>query len=178
MAARQSLAGCLRQVERGRLAAFIAPVAELEILGWQDIVNEVLDSNLFLPSPCRGAVALVCARENRRSQRWLKPLDDLNTRAAVEAERALAREMDTICGLLGALAQVSGSKLTLEGALWSTDGVEVVRDSVTGPVTSGLDLGKVLAERFYESGAGQLPLRSRRPNRSPERVPQSTTSGE
>jgi porphobilinogen deaminase len=51
--ARQSLGASLQRVRRGQSGGLIAPVLELELLGWQDIVAEVLDGSIFLPRPGR-----------------------------------------------------------------------------------------------------------------------------
>jgi hydroxymethylbilane synthase len=153
---RQALARSLPRVRSGRLDALIAPVAEMELLGWQNAVTEVLDGSMFLPPVGRGAVALVSAESSRRSRKWLTSLDDSTTRSAVGAERALLMEMNGLNGYLGALALVSGKTMNLEGAVWSRDGKEVVRESLSGEVQAGIELGKELAERLYEHGADRL----------------------
>lgn len=175
---RQSLEGPLKRVMSGGLDALLAPVADLELLGWQDLVSEVLDSSLFLPAPCQGVVALVSSESNSRSEKWIKPLDDATTRMAVEAERALAREMTVLDGFLGALAQISGSMISLEGGVWNPDGTEVVRDAVVGDVGAGEDLGRLLAEKLCEHGASEFVRRNRRDARMVGKVPESSTTGE
>jgi hydroxymethylbilane synthase len=168
----------LGRVQRGQLDGLIAPVSELELLGWQDTVTEVLDGSLFLPSPGRGAVALVSLAGDRRSAKWLEPLDDLPSRCAVDAERALVRDMNGLDGCLGALAQVSGKGIHLEAALWSADGQEVVRDSLSGELDRGAELGRALAEKLCDLGGDRLVHRNRRSSRPPEKVSGASKVGD
>jgi len=170
VALRQPLGASLQRVKKGQLDGMIAPVVELELLGWQDIVAEVLDGSVFLPAPGRGAMALVSVEGDKRAGKWLEPLDDVSTRCAVEAERALVLEMNGVNGTLGALAQISGKRIQLEAALWSTDGQEVVRDSLSGEMEHGAELGRVLAEKLFDLGADRLLKRGRRSSRAPETI--------
>ena len=175
---RRSLAASLKRVKRGQLDGLIAPVVELELLGLQGVVAEVLDGSMFLPAPGRGGMALVVREGDRRCEKWLEPLEDAPTRYAVEAERALVREMNGVNGTLGALAQVSGKGLQLEAALWSSDGQEVVRDSLLGEVGRGAELGRVLAEKLYDLGADRLLRRGRRSSRTLEKTSSGSGAGD
>jgi hydroxymethylbilane synthase len=174
---RRGLDSGLRQVHNGHLEGVIAPVVDLELLGHQDLVTEVLDGSLFLPPVGRGAVALVSRRDHKRALRWLAPLDDLPTRQAVEAERALLAEMNGVLGLLAGLAQVGRKTVQIEAAIWSPDGQEMVRDSLTGEFESSDGLGRILAEKLLDLGGDRLVRRGRR-NAGSERVPSSTPAGE
>jgi len=175
---RQTVDRCLKRVKSGRLDGLIAPVCELEMLGWQDWVSEVLDSSLFLPLPGQGAVALVSTTGSRLYEKWLTDLDDAATRSAVEAELTLVREMNDVDGHLGALAQVSGGMMHLDGGLWGTDGREIVRDSVSGEIALGPHLGRDLAEKLFENGAHEFLRRPRRLTRALEKVSNPLDSGE
>ena len=123
-------------------------------------------------------MALVVREGDRRCEKWLEPLEDAPSRYAVEAERALVREMNGVNGTLGALAQVSGKGLQLEAALWSSDGQEVVRDSLLGEVGRGAELGRVLAEKLYDLGADRLLRRGRRSSRTLEKTSSGSGAGD
>ncbi|MCK4547446.1 MAG: hydroxymethylbilane synthase [Candidatus Eisenbacteria sp.] len=174
----ETLDASVKRVRAGRLDGLIAPVAYLELQGWQNAVNEVLDSARFLPPVGRGAFALVCTTESKAREKWLAGLDDPSTHSAVDAERALLGEMNGLDGLLGALAEVSGRVLNLEAGVWSSDGKEVVRDSLGGDMDSATNVGKDLAEKLREDGAGSLFRRGRKSGRSVQESSSSSTTGE
>jgi hydroxymethylbilane synthase len=171
---RQSWDTNLKRVRAGKLDGLLAPVLDLELLGWQNAVSEVLDASLFLPPAGRGVFALVSREGSKSCEKWLSSLEDSDTRYAMDAEMALLGEMNGLDGCLGALANVSGRVLTLEAAVWGPEGMEITRDSAAVGVESAAALGRMLAERLFDDGAERLLRRGRRWNRGVEKVPSSS----
>jgi hydroxymethylbilane synthase len=98
----------------------------------------------------------------------LAELDDPFTRAAVTAERSLLAALEAGCSApVGALAEPhfqgaaeQVTELRLRGVVGTTDGVELVQMSITGPTpatrTEAAALGRELADEMLAKGAAGL----------------------
>jgi hydroxymethylbilane synthase len=106
---RGNIATRLSRVPAG--GAIVMAVAALEILGLTDRIAEVLSTELFVPAPGQGCVAVECRSDDQSTRALLSPIDHEPTRRAVSAERAFLAELGTGCSLpVGAHA--AGSLLT------------------------------------------------------------------
>ena len=70
--------------------------------------TEVIDPLQVLPAPAQGALAIECRADDAELVALLAALDDADTRAAVDAERALLAALEAGCTApVGALAEVA-----------------------------------------------------------------------
>jgi len=124
----------LRKVREGEVDATILAVAGLRRLGIPVASQEILSTDVLLPAPGQGALAVQCRSDDRVMRDRLAGLDDLHARIAVTAERALLRDLGASCELaLGALATFDDGTVTLDAAL-ALDGKRArVRTSATDP---------------------------------------------
>jgi hydroxymethylbilane synthase len=144
----------------GPYDAIVLARAGLERLELTRQATEVLDPLLMLPAPGQGALAVQCRACDRATLALLAPLDDRDTRWAVEAERAFLHALDSGCRLpVAALAIRSSEELTLTGRVLSLDGRQVItvedRGAVAG-VAESVRLGETLARRALDAGAAAL----------------------
>ncbi len=159
------------------LDAVVLALAGLLRLGRQDEATQLLDPLLMLPAPGQGALAVECrdpadpSGPSGLSDRFvveaLARVDDVATRAAVTAERALLAALEAGCSApLGALAEVvegdDGEELSLRAVVASVDGRVSLRRSGVGPVGAGAELGRSVAAELLVDGAAELV-----PNRGP-----------
>jgi hydroxymethylbilane synthase len=119
----------------------------------------------------QGAIG-VCARAgDEHSLQWLRSLDHAATRVAVTAERALLRRIEGGCQVpLGALATLSGNRLTLRASVCALDGsVSMDCDERThldgnpSQLATAAALGVFVAEQLLARGAGVIIAEQRRP---------------
>ncbi|MFI0980239.1 hydroxymethylbilane synthase [Streptomyces sp. NPDC021093] len=153
-------------VRNGELDAVVLAAAGLRRIGRVDEVTEFLATDLMLPAPGQGALAIECAASNADLAAVLAELDDPQTRFAVTAERALLAALEAGCSApVGALADflVDGqivNEMRLRGVVGSTDGAELVQLSTTGPVPTSHHgaqaLGRELASEMLAKGAAGL----------------------
>jgi hydroxymethylbilane synthase len=155
-------------VASGDLDAVVLAAAGLNRLGRLGEATQLIPTDALLPAPGQGALAIECAAHNVVLADALAELDDPFTRAAVTAERSLLAALEAGCSApLGALAEphFQGAaervtELRLRGVVGTTDGVELVQMSITGPTpatrTEAAALGRELADEMLAKGAAGL----------------------
>ena len=146
----------LKKAIDGEVDAVVLARAGLARLDRLDAVTEVLDPIQVLPAPGQGALAVEC-RAGSPFAALLAQLDDPATRACVSAERALLRALEAGCTApVGALADLADDELYLRAVACAPDGSDVLRQSLTGPMTEPEELGRRLAAILLEDGAAEL----------------------
>lgn len=172
------------KVRSGEYDAIILARAGLSRIGRLDEITEVLDPLQMLPAPGQGALAVECRSDDEASLALLAVLEDPDTRARVNAERAVLARLEGGCSApIGALAEVAegdeGPELWLRAVALSDDGALAVRRSSSArlgsdPATwavAGAELGTALAEEMLADGAGEL-------NSPPSSPPESPALGD
>ncbi|GAA2171980.1 hydroxymethylbilane synthase [Arthrobacter parietis] len=147
----------------GDLDAVVLAAAGLTRLGRQGLITEYLATELMLPAPGQGALAVECRSDDAGASVFaqaLRQYDHLPTRLAVTAERAVLRRLEAGCTApIGAHATVTDDVLTLEAVVCSADGgrllrrTEITADLSVGGATSA---GVVLAEELLANGAAEI----------------------
>ena len=154
----------LGRVTSGDLDAVVLALAGLRRLGRDGEVTEILDPIQVLPAPAQGALAIECREDDLAVREVLAVLNDADTRAAVEAERALLMALEAGCSApVGGLAEIvedDGIQVFLRGSVTAVDGSDAVRLSATGPVTDAAGVGRRLAAELLADGAAQLMMES------------------
>ena len=156
----------LRLVEDGSLDAVVLAHAGLRRLGLGGRVTEVLDPIQMLPAPGQGALAVECLGDRADVRALLADLDDADTRACVEAERALLALLEAGCSApVGALGEIvegesddggTHLELSLRAFVGSVDGSDELRRSLVGDPAEPDALAHRLATLLMEDGAAEL----------------------
>jgi hydroxymethylbilane synthase len=133
-----------KRVERG-LDAVVLAACGLERLGLGGEIGHRFDPEELLPEAAQGALAL---QVRAGEEDLVAATDHLETRARVEAERAVVAAVGGGC-LSPLAAHHDGA--TLSGLVAAEDGSWVERRSGTDPVALGSELASLAAAR--ESGA-------------------------
>ncbi|MBX6365064.1 MAG: hydroxymethylbilane synthase [Gemmatimonadetes bacterium] len=153
----------LARLADGAFDAVILALAGLRRLGHEDAVGEVLGPPDWLPAVGQGALAVAIREGDAATAGFVAVLDHPPTRAAVAAERAFLRTLEGGCQIpIGAIADVAGDSLALDGFVASLDGREYLRSSIAGPAAEGSRLGRRLAETLLADGAHRVLAEVRR----------------
>lgn len=152
----------IAQVTDGHLDAIVLAAAGLRRVGRIDEATEVLGTDVMLPAPGQGALAVECRYGDAETTELLVGLDDAPTRGCVTAERALLGALEAGCSApIGALARVEDEGYVLEATVADGRGT-VLRHTVRGPRPS--DLGQEMAHYFLQHVDPELfPARTRTP---------------
>jgi hydroxymethylbilane synthase len=155
--AKGSLETHWNQITERQYEGLVMAATDAERLGWHDRVSEIFTTEVCVPAPGQGALALEALASRKDVLAALKALDDHDSHIAVVAERAWLNELGGGDDLpAGALANVVDGRLVIEAVVVSPDGLEVVRDEIEGPVAQAETLGVKLAVRMLERGAQEI----------------------
>jgi hydroxymethylbilane synthase len=152
----------LRRLDGGDMDAILLACAGLIRLGLESRITARLDPKTFLPAVAQGVIGIECRGADSRTLRLVTVLESQDTRIVMDAERAFAHRLGGSCqSPIAAYARLEGGRLLLDGLVAEPDGSRLVRDTVSGSVDDPAALGRLLAERILDAGAGPLLERLR-----------------
>ncbi len=155
----------LRKLDAGEFDAIVLAAAGLKRLGWDDRITELLAPPRVLPAPGQGALAIECRADDAEAiaAAAAAGLEDLATRAAVTAERALLAELHGGCSApVAAWGRAAGLQLQLDGLVAELGGRTVLRASgVARGGEAPEALGRRVAAELLAQGAAALVAAAR-----------------
>jgi hydroxymethylbilane synthase len=152
----------LRRLEEGGLDAILLACAGLERLGLGARITEVLGIELSVPAVGQGVIGIECREDDARARGLLAALHHEDSFVRLTAERAFAQALGGSChSPIAAHATLERGTLTLRGFVGAPDGRETYRDVIQGDGTRAAELGRELAARIQDAGAGPLLERLR-----------------
>ena len=147
----------LQQLGSQELDGLIISAEDLELVGKQDLVSEVLGESLILPSPGSGCLGFLVRREDEAMAELLRSAEDNTSRQETIAERAF---LDHLGGnpeiALGVHAALDSQSMIIEGFLGTPDGDIYIRDAIQGPPDVAQLLGSNLAKLLLALGDENL----------------------
>jgi hydroxymethylbilane synthase len=144
----------LAKVDSGEVAAVVLAYSGLARIGRLDAVSQIFEPDEMLPAPGQGALAVECAAARPELAELLSRLDDVPSRAATTAERALLAALQAGCTApIGAYAAGTDS-LRLSAIVAAPAGGGALRASAGGPMTGAERLGRAVAADLLARGAG------------------------
>ena len=147
----------VRKLEEGQYDAIVVAKAGIDRLGWTAKITETLSTDIMLPAAGQGAMGIEVRADDHTLLGWVEAINDWPTQLAVEAERALLREVEGGCQLpVAALAQVERDHLLLEACVLSVDGEDCVRDKIEGPAQDPAAIGSELGKKLLRAGADRI----------------------
>lgn len=147
----------LRRWRDGEVDALLLAAAGLERLGVHEPAAHPVDPDDMLPAVGQGALALECRADDAATRALLAAVDDADSAAAVAAERGFLVGIGGDCNTpLAAYATVGGATVRLRVQVSTPDGAERLADEAIAPRDEGAVLGRTLASRLLEHGAGRL----------------------
>ena len=145
----------LRKLADGEVDGLVLAAAGLERLGVEPPHARRLRVEEMIPAPGQGCLAIQVRQEDRTTRAVLSVLDDLPSRRALEAERALVQLLGGGCDLpLGALAATRGDRIRIVAVVATPDGAKVVRAAAES--TEPAVAASTLAQRLRADGAERI----------------------
>jgi hydroxymethylbilane synthase len=157
----------IEKLKRGDYEAIVLAKAGLDRLGLSANITEVLPTDVCLPAAGQGAIGIVARAEDAETLGILAALNDAETRAGVDAERAALAGLEGGCQVsIGAWGRVENGKLVLEVAVLSPDGAQRMREKSWGALEEAVPLGERIAAKMLEQGAAAMLAREGRGTRA------------
>ena len=147
----------LRRLDAGDYDLLVLAAAGLERLGLADRISLRLDTEVCLPAPGQGIVAVETRADDAAAVAALAAVDHPAARAALTAERAVVAALGGGCQVpIGALAEPAGDRLRLRALVASPDGSRRLRREATMPAAAAPALGAAVADGLLADGAGPI----------------------
>ena len=145
----------LAKLDAGDYDAIILAVAGLKRLGFASRIRATLGETI--PAIAQGILAIEFKRERGDIARLLEPFVHAPTSCAARAERALGLVVEGSCEVpVGAIAQVNGESLQLEGFIGLPDGTRIVRERAGGACRDAEAIGRALGEKLLAAGGREI----------------------
>jgi hydroxymethylbilane synthase len=144
----------LRKVGDGQYDAIVLAKAGLDRLGWNQRISETFAPDVFMPAVGQGAIAVETRLGDNEAGDLLAKLDDAETRFSIIAERALLKALQGGCQVpIGAWARIERNEMVFEACVTSVDGLQYVKQRLTGAPEQSAQLGEKMARMLIEAGA-------------------------
>ena len=146
----------LRRLQEGSFDAIVLAAAGLARLGLSS--GAPISSDVMVPAPGQGCLALQARADDARTSRLAAPLDHPLSRRRWLAERAVSQRLGADCRTpLGVHARADGDKtLSLTAFVGSDRGEPAVRAFLRSSALPPEQLGVALADLLLARGAGRL----------------------
>ena len=147
----------LKKFKESNWGGLILAYSGLKRLDLLDRNCVILDHKNMLPAVAQGALALQTRAGDTQISDTISILNDKDSSDAVTAERSLLRRLEGGCQIpIGALSTVEDNALTIEAQITNTNGVDAVRDRLSGDRNDAEKLGIELAEKLLRQGGEEI----------------------
>jgi hydroxymethylbilane synthase len=145
----------IRKLESGEYDAIILAAAGVRRLGLETHVRSRISADVMCPAVGQGALAIEIRRGDQQTKTLLAFLNDADTHAAIDCERALLGSMGGGCQVpIGAYAEKRGGRLHLRAMVGRPDGSEILREQAEG--ADGVKLGRDVAQTLLRRGGDKI----------------------
>ena len=157
----------IEKLRRGDYDAIVLAKAGLDRLGLSENITEVLPTEVSLPAAGQGAIGIEARAQDSETLGVLARLNDVESRAAVTAERAALAGLEGGCQVsIGAWGRMESEQLILEVVVLSPDGARRISERSAGPPEYAQAIGERVASVLREKGAAALLVREDRGTRA------------
>ncbi|MBA3296502.1 MAG: hydroxymethylbilane synthase [Acidobacteria bacterium] len=147
----------LRKLDAGEMDALVLAAAGLIRLGLSARITTYMPTDVCVPAPGQGIIAIEVRTEDERAYAQVAALDDYQARVSLRAEQAVVAAIGGGCQLpLGAFATIRDGTLLLRAVVASLDGTEVVSTDVSGHPADAVTLGRQAAKELSARGARRI----------------------
>lgn len=154
---RGSLDSMIQKIRSGVLDAAVVAAADMERLGRQDAVVELLTNSVCVPAAGQGALSVIVRSAEAPFRDSVQQINDARTSAALRAEWSFLEHLgveDT--SLVGVLGTIEDGTVELDGVLAVPDVNEKIRCLVRGAIGQEEELGEMLACEILDAGGREV----------------------
>ena len=143
--------------ESSEYDAIVLALAGLERMGLGEEVTEIISSEVMLPAPGQGIIAIECREDDEEVLEVLRGINHSETEKQAISERAFLLRLAGDCNVpVGCYAFVSEDSINLSGVISSPDGKVLIKKETSGPIDEARQLGGQLAELILNDGGDKI----------------------
>lgn len=151
-----------KALKKGELDAVVLAEAGLRRIGRYRAFRRPISEKDMLPAVGQGTLAIQSRSADDRVRRLVRPLNDLPTARLADAERAFLGALGGGCRVpVGVTSRISGGRLHMTGAVFSTRSPEEIRGSFTAAPSRAHAAAGLLARQLLARGARRLLAQAR-----------------
>lgn len=149
----------LKKSKENHFAGIILAEAGIDRLNMKNQITQRLNTNIFVPAPGQGALAIVCRKDDKETINLLKVIEHEKSAKEIRAERTLTEAIGAGCTVpLGALASIKFKEkvMSLSAAVYSIDGSKSVKVRQKHSMGQPDELGRLVAMELISKGAKEI----------------------
>ena len=119
-------------------------LAGLKRLGMSEVISssQIVTWDDMLPAVAQGAIGIQCRSDDTKILQYLSVLNHVDTKIAVDCERAFLATLDGNCRTpIAGQAKIVDGKLHFSGLISKPDGTDMIRVTKVGNIESPVELG-------------------------------------
>ena len=147
----------LDKLDSENLDAIILAVAGLQRMGFGDRISQIIDTEILIPAPGQGIIAVESREEDENTNNILSGLSDLNSKYESLLERSFLKSLGGDCNIpAGCYAKVEGKSISSIAFISDESGNNMFTEKIIGKVSESENLGATLFNMLIENGASGL----------------------
>lgn len=147
----------LSKLDSGKYDALVMAAAGLKRLGLSERIRSLIPPEVSLPAPGQGAIGIEAVQGDEETLKFVKTLNDRDTRLCTQAERAVSRALGGSCQVpLAAYATIDGDEMFLRALVGNHVTGEFVTAEYTGPAGEPEENASKVLTQLKEKGAERL----------------------
>ncbi len=146
----------IRKIKEENLDGIVLAAAGVHRVGLQDKISSYLSTEVMLPAPAQGALAIEIRKNDLEIEKIANSLKDDNTEIQVKAERGFLDGIEGSCHIpIGAYCEIEETKIKITGLYGDEEGKNLIKKSIKGskesPRELGLELAKIVLKEYKKN---------------------------
>ena len=144
----------LNKLDEEQYDAIILASVGLKRLSLEHRITQYIDTDLMLPAVGQGAIGIESRTDDKQILDIISVLDDKESRACIQAERAMNNALQGGCQVpIAGYCRLNNDELMLQGLVGRVDGSKIIKQQITGFINEAESLGEKLAKQLLNQGA-------------------------
>ena len=139
----------IQKIEEKKLDGIILAAAGVKSLNLNSKISILFETEIILPAVGQGIIAVQCKKNDDVIKKFLKNINDPETKLCAQAERKMLQVIGGDCETaIGGLGVIENDKLKLKAQLFSDSGSDSFEYELTGSETDAINIGKAVGEKL------------------------------
>lgn len=144
----------LNKLDDEQYDAIILASVGLKRLSLEHRITQYIGTDLMLPAVGQGAIGIESRTDDKQILDIISVLDDKESRACIQAERAMNNALQGGCQVpIAGYCRLNNDELVLQGLVGRVDGSKIIKQQITGFINEAESLGEKLAKQLLNQGA-------------------------